>query len=381
MDLSLTHEQNSLYDEVLEFAQSNLNANIDGRDRAGAFSNELWAQCGKQGLPGLPVPITNGGRDLDALSCALAYEALGYGCRDNGLTFSLGAHLSTVVVPLWKYGTDQQKERFLTTLSDGSVIASAAATELETGSDTFAMRTSARREGSHFILNGKKHYVTNIPEASLAIVYAYTDRERRFLGGLTAFLVSLNSPGVNVSGPVAKLGLRTSPLGMIELFDVVVPEDAVVGGVGGGARVFQTAMNWERALLMASHVGTMRRTLEEAIEYARTRSQSGRPIGKFQAVSHRLVDSKVSLEAARLLVFRAASNLDSPDAMLTSAIAKLFVSEAYVEATMTAIRTRGAAGYVESNETERFVRDSIGATIYSGTSDIQRNIISSWLGM
>lgn len=255
-------------------------------------------------------------------------------------------------------------------------------TEPEAGSDAFAIQTTADRDGDDFVLAGTKRYISNIPIADLVIIYAVTDREKGFHGGTTAFIVPRDTPGLEFRGPFSKMGLRSSPLGEINMRGVRVPPDAVLGRVGGGGAIFPSAMDWERVLLMASHVGTMQRLLDGAIRHARKRKQFGQAIGKFQAVAHRLVDMKVQLEAARLLIYRAASRLDvSREVGLDASIAKLFASESYIEVAMGILRTLGAAGYVGNDAVERSLRDAVGSVIYSGTSDMQRNIIARWLGL
>jgi alkylation response protein AidB-like acyl-CoA dehydrogenase len=194
--------------------------------------------------------------------------------------------------------------------------------------------------------------------------------------------VERGTPGFSAPQKFEKMGLRTAPLGELVFDGVRVGPEAILGGVGGGAMVFTTAMDWERSCLGASHVGTMERLLEQAVAYARTRRQFGQPIGKFQAVSHRIADMKTQLEAARLLVYRSAWRLDhASSASLDASIAKLFVSESLVEAALAAVQVHGGYGFMTEYEVERALRDAVGSTIYSGTSEIQRNIIARWLGL
>jgi alkylation response protein AidB-like acyl-CoA dehydrogenase len=382
MDFELTDSQKDLCDEVRRFARAQLQGGAAERDRDLVFSRELWQQCGTLRLQGLPVPEGLGGRGADPLSTALALEALGYGCPDAGLVFSVGAQLATAALPLWKFGTADQHAHYLRELCAGSWIGIGALTEPQAGSDAMGITTTARTDGTGFVLNGAKRYISNAPVADLFIVYALTDAAKGFQGGTTAFLVEAGTPGFTISRVLEPMGMRTAPLGEIVLDDVRVGSESVLGGVGGGATVFNVTMDWERVLLMASHVGTMQRLLERSIQYARTRKQSGQAIGKFQAVAHRLVDRHVACEASRLLVYRAASRLGAAKSvMLDAAIAKLSTSEAYVDTAFAALRTHGASGYMTENELERSLRDAVGSTIYSGTSDIQRNIIARWLGL
>ena len=382
MDFTLTDEQKLLRDNIVRFAQRELNTDVIERDREGAFSRELWGKCATIGLQGLPVPEAYGGSGVDALSCAIALEALGYGCRDGGLAFALCAHLLACVVPITSHGSEAQKRRYLPGLCDGTLIGMHAITEPNSGSDTFAMRTRAERDGDGWRLNGTKTFVSNGPQGDVAIVFAVSDAAKGFHGGLTAFVIEKGTPGFSAGGKFEKVGLRTAPIGELVLDDVRVSADAVLGGVGAGGQLFGTAMDWERTLLVAVHVGTMARLVETSIAYARSRSQFGQAIGKFQAVAHKIADMKVQLEAARLMVYRSAWRLDNTrNASLDAAMTKLFVSEALVKAAQDTVQIHGGYGFMVEYEVERALRDAIGSTLYSGTSEMQRNIIARWLGL
>jgi len=382
MDFSLTEEQHLLRENIVRFAREALNKGVIDRDRDQQFSRDLWERCGDIGLQGLPVPEEYGGSGLDALSCAIALEALGYGCHDGGLVFSICAHLLSCVVPLWRHGSEEQKQHYLPRLCTGKLIGVHAMTEPDSGSDAFALKTRADRDGSGFRLNGTKTFISNGPIADLVIVFALTDRNKGFFGGITCFIVEKDTPGFQVSQKFEKMGLRTSPIGELVFEDVFVPASAVLGAVGGGSTFFTSTMDWERICLFASHVGQMERLLETSIAYARTRTQFGQAIGKFQAVAHRIADIKVQLEAARLLTYRAAWRLDrGKSASLDAAMAKLFVSESLVKTALDTVQIHGGYGYMTDYEVERALRDSIGSTIYSGTSEMQRNIIARWLGL
>jgi alkylation response protein AidB-like acyl-CoA dehydrogenase len=382
MDFSFTDVQQSLRENIIRFAQDRLNDGVAERDRAQQFSRELWRKCGEIGLQGLPVPQEYGGSGFDPLSTAIALEAFGYGCEDGGLVFSLCAHLLSCVVPLWKFGSEQQKQRYLPGLCDGTLIGVHAMSEPTSGSDAFALRTKASHDGNGFRINGTKTFISNGPIADLVIVFALTDPDKGYYGGVTAFLVESSAPGFCVSQKFEKMGLRTSPFGELVFEDVYVPAEAVLSGVGAGATLFTHAMDWERICLFASHIGTIERLLEKSIAHARTRKQFGQPIAKFQAVSHRIVDMKVQLEAARLLTYRAAWRLGhASQVSMDAAITKLFVSESLVRTAMDTVQIHGGYGYTTEYGLERALRDAVGSTIYSGTSEMQRNIIARWLGL
>jgi alkylation response protein AidB-like acyl-CoA dehydrogenase len=382
MELSFTAEQRKLRDDVVAFSRAALNAGVIERDRHEVFPRDLWGACGRMGLLGLPAPERYGGSGLDPVSCAIALEALGYGCLDHGLVFSVGAHIVTSVVALSKFGTEEQKRRYLPGLCDGSLIGAHAVTESDAGSDPFAMRTRAVKEGDGWRINGAKTFVTNGVEAKVIVVFAVTDPATRFHGGVTAFVVERDTAGVSAGRGIEKMGLRTSPICELGLDGAWVADGAVLGGVGGGAGVFTHAMDWERVGLFAAHVGQMERLLEQAVAHARTRQSGGRAIGSYQAVAHKIADMKVRLEAARLLIYQAASRLERTRAVsLDASIAKLFVSEALVETAKDVVQIFGGYGYSTEYGVERALRDAVGATIYSGTSEVQRNIIAAWLGL
>jgi alkylation response protein AidB-like acyl-CoA dehydrogenase len=380
MDFAYTEEQRLLRDSVAKFAKKELNDDIIERDREQEFSRHLWRKCAEIGIQGLPAPEEYGGGGYDPLSCAIALEALGYGCRDGGLVFSLSAHMLACVVPLTLHGTEEQKKRYLPGLVDGELVGMHAITEPDSGSDSFSMRTRAERVDGGWRINGTKTFISNSPEGDVAIVFAVTNP--KVPGDMTAFLVDRDTPGFSPGSKFEKMGLRTSPVGELVCRDMFVPDSSVLGSVGGGSAVFATAMDWERILLVAGHVGAIERLMETSIKYARTRKQFGQAIGKYQAVSHKIADMKVHLEASRLLVYRSAWRLaNTPNASLDASISKLFVSESLVKAAMDAVQIHGGYGFMIEYEVERALRDSIGATIYSGTSEIQRNIIARWLGL
>lgn len=382
MNFSLSEEQRILHEQISRFASSELNRTETEAGDAHEFPYARWLKCGEMGLQGLPVPEEYGGAGLDPISTAIALEGLGYGCRDGGLVFAVCAHLLACVVPVWKHGTPEQKERFLPDLCSGAKIAVNGMTEPGTGSDAFAMKTRAIPKGSGFVINGSKTFSSNGPVADVGLVYATTDPDKGYHGGVTAFLIEKNTPGFGSGQKFEKMGLHSCPIGELVMEDVYVPAEAVLGKVGGGAAIFTESMDWERACLVAAHVGTMEWLLEQAIEYARTRRQGGQTISKFQAVAHRLVDIKVRIEASRLLTYKAAAGLNrAKTASMNASIAKLFVSESLLTSATDTLRTFGGYGLMAEYGIESVVRDSAAGIIYSGTSDIQRNIVARWLGL
>lgn len=384
MDFSWSESQLALRQRLLEFARSELaDAGLAERDAASEFSRELWRRCAAAGVQGLAVPVEYGGSGLDFATTALAFETLGSACRDNGLLFLLGAQLWSVALPLASSGSAEQKAEVLPRLCRGEAIALHGMTEPESGSDAFALRTRARWDGGRrgYVLDGCKTLITGAPVADVGLVYATVDPEQG-LWGVTAFLVDLRSPGVEVSANLPKMGLRTTPMGRLELRGCFVPESARVGEEGSGAALFNQSMTWERGLLGAAQVGALERQLAECVEHARTRRQFGQPIGSFQAVAGRIADMKLRLETARLLLYRTAWELDQgQDAGLGAALTKLAVSEGAVASGLDAVRLFGGRGYLAGEGVERDLRDAVGGVLYSGTSDIQKLAIARMCGL
>jgi alkylation response protein AidB-like acyl-CoA dehydrogenase len=381
MDFQLTPEQEQLRAEIVSFARNELNEDLVQRDADSDFSPEAWKKCAAFGIQGLPVPEPYGGGGADPLTIIVALEALGYGCRDNGLLFSLGAQMWSCEIPLVRFGTEDQKQRYLPGLCEGSVVGVQCMTEPDSGSDAFSLRTTAARRNGTYVLNGTKTFITNAPIADVFVVFARTEPEQGF-AGISAFLVDRDTPGLTVGRPFHKMGLRTSPMSEVALAGCEVPADSLLGRPGAGMAIFNSSMDWERSYILASAVGSMERQLERSIEYAKERKQFGQAIGRFQAVSHRIVEMKLRLETARLLLYRLGwLKGQGKSTTLESAMVKLHVSESFVRSSQDALQIHGGYGYMTEMELEREVRDAIGSRIYSGTSDIQRNIAARYLGL
>lgn len=351
------------------------------RDLRCTFFREAWSECAAAGILGSVVPVEFGGTGDDAVTTTLKLEGLGLGCRDNGLAFAVASQMLSFQDALVRFGTADQRSRILGPACRGELLGAFAITEEGSGSDTYAMSTRAERVDGGWRLTGEKVHITLAPVADVAIVFAVTDPDRG-RWGLSAFIVHAGRPGVTFTDTKPKMGLRTTPFGDIHLDGYVASSDDLIGAEGSGASIFATCMESERALIMASHLGAAERTLHDAIARANDRRQFGRSIGTFQAISHRLADMAMRHEAARLLLYRAAVELGSGHrSTLAAAMAKLGVSEAIAELTLDAARIHGAQGYVTEYEIEREVRDALGGLVYSGTSDVQRNLIAALIGV
>jgi alkylation response protein AidB-like acyl-CoA dehydrogenase len=381
MDFALTPEQEKLRDEVIRFAQKQLNGGVIERDAGHEFSRTAWDECARFGIQGLPVPEKYGGGGADVLTIMLAMEALGYGCVDNGLIFSLNAQMWSCEIPLVRFGSDEQKRRYLPGLCDGSLIGVQGMTEPESGSDAFSLATTAEKRNGRYVLNGSKTFITNAPVADVFIVFASTDRARGF-AGLSAFVVDRDAPGLSIGQTFHKMGLRTSPMSELVFSDCAIPQDGLLAKPGAGMAIFNSSMDWERSCILASAVGTMQRHLERSIAYARERRQFGQPIGKFQAIGHKIADMKLRLETSRLLLYRLGWLKDQGKTIaMESAMVKLHLSESFLQSGLDALQIHGGYGFMQEYELERDVRDAVGSRIYSGTSEIQRNIIAGYLGL
>lgn len=383
MDFALTPDQTQLRAQIIEFARRRLNTGVRERDHAAEFDRAGFAACAEMGLCGLSIPETYGGLGLDCTSAMIAMEALGYGAEDQGLAFAINTQMWTCAVPVLRFGTDAQKDRWLARLVRGEVIGGHASTEPDAGSDVFAMSTRAEKiDGDRWKLTGSKTFVSNGPIADVLIVFAKTGEKKGFGAGITGFLVDTTTPGMVRGKPIEKMGLKTSPICELHLDDVIVHDSDRLGKVGGGQAVFSSEMEWERSCLFACHLGVMERQLEKSIAHAQARHQFGQVIGSFQAVSHRIAEMKVRIEVGRQMLYKVAWLKDTNQrAVLEAAIAKLYVSEAYVASSLDAVRVFGGYGYTAEYDVERMLRDAVGSVLYSGTSDIQRNIIARWMGL
>jgi len=381
MDFEFTEEHLAIKKSAARFAQKTLNDGMIERDRDSVFSRELWKKCADFGIQGSAFPQKYGGNDADILSTMLLMEGLGYGCKDSGLIFAINGQMWTVQMPILRFGSEAQKDSYLPRLCSGEWIGANGVTEPNSGSDAFSLRTTARLEGDYYVLNGTKTFTSNAPVADIFMVFATVDPRKGFMG-VTAFLVERDFPGFRVGKEISKMGLRTAPMAELILEDCRVPVGNRLGREGNGAAIFDEAVEWERSCILASLVGGMERQLETCIRYARDRRQFNQPIGKFQSVANKIVDMKVRMETARLILYKVAWMKQAHGkASMDAAIAKLYLSESWIKSCLDAIQIHGGYGYTTEYELERDLRDAVAGTLYSGTSEIQRNIIARYLGL
>jgi alkylation response protein AidB-like acyl-CoA dehydrogenase len=358
-----------------------LSAGHVDQDATGSFDHDKWKLIRRTGILGLPFEERWGGLGQDLLTTMYLLEGLGEGCRDGGLNFSVTTSMASTGVPLQHFGRAALQERYLPLICSGEAIGAHAITEAEGGSDALHMRTRAERDGDDFVLTGSKTFVSNGPIADLFMIYARTRPEGGALG-VTAFLVERGTPGLSVGNPIAKMGLRTSPLSEVFLDGCRIPAGHVVGRVGGGFLVLDHVMKREILFSFIVNVGEMEHRLHRCLEYAKTRVQFGKPIGAYQSVANRIVDMKIRVETARKWLYDTARKLErGENVTVDMAIAKLLTSEANLASGLDAVRIFGGNGYMAEYGLEKDVRNAVAGTIYSGTNEIQYNRIAAMLGL
>lgn len=342
----------------------------------------MWQAAGELGITGLCLPEEHGGGGLGALDTALGLEAFCAGGAETGLAFAIAAHLLACGTALAAHAHEPVRSDLLRGLSSGKMIAANAMTEDGAGSDVSRIATTAVSDGDHYVLNGAKSFVSNGPLADVLVTYAVTSPAAGYLG-LSAFAVPADAPGLRIGPTLAKAGLDGCAAARVEFTECSVPRRYLMGAEGHGSAIFQESMSWERACLPAIYLGAMEAQLRRCVAHARERRQFGRRIGDFQAVSHRLATMKRRLESSRLLLYRACWEVDQdgPDAGEAAALAKVAVAEAAVANSVDAVRLFGARGYLTADGIGTQLMDVVPLHIFSGTTDIQQEIIARGMGL
>ena len=372
MDFSLSDEQEALYAGMLRVGREVIAPGAAERDLAGRWDPAVWKGLAAAGVPGMPIPEEYGGSGGSIIDCCLVNEALGEGGRDGGLGLSLGAHWVIGTVPIWLHGTEEQKQRWLPGLCDGSLIGSWASTEPEAGSDSGAILTTAVRDGDDWILNGTKTFITNGPIADVCTVLAKAPE------GATAFIVDTRNPGFVVGRELDKLGCRSSPTAEIHLSDCRVRSADVLGEVGNALwKIAFECFDWERTVMLAGIVGGMRATLDTTIAYAKQREQFGKPIAHHQVIAHKLAQMEINYQVVRNAVYKAAwLKMVGREHMVEASVAKALAGTLSVDNALEAIQVHGGYGYLRDFPVERALRDAKLASLGGGTTEIQKMIIS-----
>lgn len=377
MDFSLSEEQRIFRDTVYRYASSKIAPLCEEADLKGEFDRRIWSLMASLGVLGLPFPEDLGGSGADIVTCCLAGEALGHAGVDGGSLLAWGAHTYLCAHNIFSFGTDDQKRKYIPRLASGEWIGCMGLTEPGSGSDAASLRTTAVRTSAGYVLNGTKTFITNAPVSDVFVIFANADPSKKH-EGITAFIVEKGTPGLSTGRPFHKLGCRCSATSEVILEDCEVGESNVLGGVGAGWLIALAGVEWDRCTLLAPLLGCAMFNLEACARYANERHQFGRPIRKFQAISRRIADMKVFVEALRLAVYRVAWAKDKGRMLnpLQAAVSKVYAGDKGFEMASEAVQVFGGYGFMHEYPVERNFRDAKLAAIGGGTSDIMRMIVS-----
>lgn len=377
MDFRLNEEQEMLRKMIREFAEEHIAPTAAERDEEERFDRSIFEQMAELGLTGIPWDEKYGGAGADYLSYVLAVEELSRVDASIGVTLS--AHVSLASWPIYKFGTEEQKQTFLRPLAEGEKLGAYCLTEAGSGSDSAGMRTTAVRDGDHYILNGNKIFITNAGEAEIYIVFAVTNPDLKHKG-VTAFLLEKDMPGFSMGKKEKKLGIRSSLTLEVIMEDVRVPVANRLGEEGQGFKIAMMTLDGGRNGIAAQALGIAQGAFEHALSYAKERIQFGKPIAALQAIQFKLADMATQIEATRLLTYQAAWLEDKglPYGK-ASAMSKVFAGDIAMQVTTEAVQVFGGYGYTREYPVERFMRDAKITQIYEGTNEIQRVVISNLL--
>ena len=377
MKLELNEQQKMIQKMVREFAEKEIAPVAAELDKKGEYPTKILEKMAKLGLLGIIVPTEYGGAGLDTISYTTVIEEISRKCASTGVITSV--HNSLVAWPIMKYGTEEQKKKYLPIISKGEKIGAFAGTEPNAGSDLGAMQTTAVLKGNKYIINGDKTFITSGPEAGVIIVFAVTDKNAGSKG-ISAFIVESDMKGYKVGSIFEKLGINAAKNSELIFEDMEVPKGNLLGEEGEGFKIALSALDCGRIGIAAQAVGIAQAALDESIEYSKQRQQFGRPIGKFQAIQWMIADMAIRIEAARYLVYNAAYVKDTGVRFSKeAAMAKLFASETAMDCAIKAVQIHGGYGYTKEYTVERLFRDAKITEIYEGTSEVQRLVISSSL--
>jgi len=375
MNFELSDDQKEIRRSVREFADAEIAPHVARWEKDEHFPREILARMGELGLMGMMVPEAYGGAGADALSYVLAIEELARVSASAAVIVSVNNSVASY--PIWKFGTENQKTGVLRELASGRALGAYALTEPQSGSDAANQKTRAVRDGSGYLLEGSKAWITNAGEADWYVVMAMTDPSAG-TRGITAFVVSAKDPGLRVGAPEAKMGLRASRTAAIYLENVRVPEERRLGAEGEGFTIAMATLDHSRIGIAAQGIGIAQAAYEAAVDYAQTRETFGRKLAEHEAIAFQIADMRVQLEAARALTYRAALRSETPGVRFSkeSSMAKVYATEACNAIAARAVQIFGGYGYSPDYPVERYYRDARVTTIYEGTSEIQRIVIS-----
>ncbi|HFI2423104.1 acyl-CoA dehydrogenase AcdA [Bacillus paranthracis] len=377
MHFKLSEEHEMIRKMVRDFAKNEVAPTAAERDEEERFDRAIFDQMAELGLTGIPWPEEYGGIGSDYLAYVIAIEELSRVCASTGVTLS--AHTSLAGWPIFKFGTEEQKQTFLRPMAEGKKVGAYGLTEPGSGSDAGGMKTIAKKDGDHYVLNGSKIFITNGGIADIYVVFALTDPESK-QRGTSAFIVESDTPGFSVGKKESKLGIRSSPTTEIMFEDCRIPVENLLGEEGQGFKIAMQTLDGGRNGIAAQAVGIAQGALDASVEYARERHQFGKPIAAQQGIGFKLADMATDVEAARLLTYQAAW-LESEGLPYgkESAMSKVFAGDAAMKVTTEAVQVFGGYGYTKDYPVERYMRDAKITQIYEGTQEIQRLVISRML--
>lgn len=374
-----TEEHHAIREAIRDFATREIAPKAHAVDQEARFPIETFKELGKLGYLGLPIGSEYGGAGADYRSYVIAVEEIGRACGSTGLSYA--AHVSLGTNPIYKFGTEEQKKKYVPKLCSGEYIGCWALTEPGTGSDASAQKTTAKRVGDHYILNGTKQFITNATDADVAVIMAMTDMS---LGrkGISCFIVDKGTPGYSVSKVEKKLGMRGSPTASLTFEDCKIPVENMIGAEGEGYKQALMTLEGGRLSIGALALGIAQSAFDAALTYAKQREAFGQPIGKFQMIQAYLADMSTYISAARLMLYHAAWMKDHGKRVtLEGSQAKLYASEIASKVCNLCVQIHGGYGYIVDFPAERFLRDAKLCEIGEGTSEIQRLLIARQLGL
>ncbi len=374
MKFSLNKEQEMIRKTAREFAENEIGPIAAHIDETAEFPVDTVKKLGELGFMGMTVPKEYGGAGMDDVSYAIAVEEVSRVCASHGVTMSVNNSL--VCWPLLKYGTEEQKQKYLIPLANGEKLGCFGLTEPSAGTDAGSQNTVAIKEGDKYIINGSKVFITNASQAQVAIIFAMTDKSKG-TRGISTFIVDTDTPGFSTGTIEDKMGIRGSVQAELVFEDMEIPEENLLGKEGRGFGIAMATLDGGRIGIACQALGIAQAAYEESVKYAKEREQFGKPIAKFQAIQWFIADMATEIDAARLLVYKAAfDKWQKKPYTVSAAMAKFFASDIAMKATRNAIQVHGGYGYTKEYPVERFYRDAKITEIYEGTTEVQKMVIA-----